>query len=65
MFYFLAHSINPLGPDVARAAGDYGTRLIATAGVLNLLCVLEAFQIGLQRRSKGVGGRCSIIFRRW
>ena len=47
IFYFLAHSDYPAGPDVSRAAGDYGTRLIATAGVLNLLCVLEAFQIGL------------------
>jgi hypothetical protein len=46
IFYFLAHAINPAGADVSHAAGDYGTRLIATAGVLNLLCVLEAFQIG-------------------
>jgi len=46
IFYFLAHVINPAGPDVSRAAGDYGTRMVASAGVLNLLCVLEAFQIG-------------------
>jgi TM2 domain-containing membrane protein YozV len=52
VFYFLARTINAAGPDVSRAAGDYGTRLIATAGVLNLLCVLEAFQIGLHRDGK-------------
>ena len=52
VFYFLAHTIDAAGPDVSRAAGDYGTRLIATAGVLNLLCVLEAFQIGLHRDGK-------------
>lgn len=52
VFYFAAHSINSAGPDVSRAAGDYGTRLIATAGVLNLLCALEAFQIGLHREVK-------------
>ena len=52
IFYFLAHRINPLGSDVSRAAGDYGTRLIATAGVLNLLCALEAFQIGLHQDRK-------------
>ena len=52
VFYFLAHTINAAGPDVSRAAGDYGTRLIATAGVLNLLCVLEAFQIGLHQDRK-------------
>src|SRR5579872_1385619 len=34
VFYFFAHAINSAGPDVSRAAGDYGTRLIATAGVL-------------------------------
>ena len=52
VFYFLAHTINAAGPDVSRAAGDYGTRLIATAGVLNLLCVLEAYQLGLHREVK-------------
>lgn len=46
IFYFLAGAINPAGPNVAIAAGDYGTRLFATAGVLNFLCVLELLQIG-------------------
>ena len=45
MFYFLAHTIEKSGPDVSRAAGDYGTRLIATAGVLNMLFVLDALEI--------------------
>lgn len=49
IFYFLAHNINPAGADISRAAGDYGTRMFATAGVLNLLCVLEVFQIGMGR----------------
>lgn len=52
VFYFFAHAINPAGADVSRAAGDYGTRLIATAGVLNLLCVLEAYQLGFHREVK-------------
>jgi hypothetical protein len=52
IFYFLAGAINPAGADVSRAAGDYGTRLFATAGVLNLLCVLEAFHIGLGHESE-------------
>ena len=51
-FYFFAHAINAAGPDVSRAAGDYGTRLIATAGVLNLLFVLEAYQLGLHREAR-------------
>jgi hypothetical protein len=41
----LAHTIEKTGPDVSRAAGDYGTRLIATAGVLNMLFVLDALEI--------------------
>lgn len=52
IFYFLSHTINSAGPDVSRAAGDNGTRLIATAGVLNMLCMLEAFQIGLGRKNE-------------
>jgi len=52
VFYFLAQRIDVAGPDVSHAAGDYGTRLIATAGVLNMLCVLEAFELGLRRRER-------------
>ncbi len=51
IFYFLSHTINAAGPDVSRAAGDNGTRLIATAGVLNMLCILEAIQIGLGHKN--------------
>ena len=46
IFYFLARQIQTAGPDVAHAAGDYGTRLFAAAGMLNLLTVLEAFDLG-------------------
>ena len=50
-FYFLAHTIQAAGPDVAHATGDYGTRMFATAGMLNLLTVLEAYEIGRGRRT--------------
>jgi len=50
-FYFLAHLIQTTGPDVAHATGDYGTRMFATAGMLNLLTVLEAYEIGRGRRT--------------
>ena len=53
LFYFLAGTINPAGGDVSRASGDYGTRLIATAGVLNLLFVLEVLQIGFGSKEEG------------
>jgi hypothetical protein len=51
VFYFLAHTIQSAGPDVAHASGDYGTRMFATAGMLNLLTALEAYEIGRGRRA--------------
>lgn len=50
VFHYLSHFIEAAGPDVSRAAGDDGTRLIAAAGVLNLLTVIEAFEIGRGKR---------------
>jgi hypothetical protein len=49
-FYFLARMVDNGGPDVSRAAGDYGTRFFATAGVLNLLCVLDALEITARKK---------------
>jgi len=48
--YFLARLVENGGPDVSRAAGDYGTRFFATAGVLNLLCVLDAYEIATRKK---------------
>lgn len=45
IFYFLSHFIQTAGPDVAHATGDYGTRMLAAAGMLNLLTILEAYDI--------------------
>jgi len=43
-FYFFARAIETGGADVSHADGDYGTRLLATAGVLNLLAALHAYE---------------------
>ncbi len=51
VFYFVARLIQNGGPDVSHAAGDYGTRLFATAGVLNLLCALDAHEIARGRKT--------------
>jgi len=51
VFYFLARFLEAPGPDISRAAGDYGTRFIAAAGVVNLLGVLDACAIASWRRS--------------
>jgi len=50
-FYFLARSLEKRGPDVSHAAGDYGTRFLATAGVLNLLAALHAFEAARGRKA--------------
>jgi hypothetical protein len=50
-FYVFAQSIWHVIPDMAHASGDYGTRMFAAAGVLNLLAVLEAFEIGSGQRT--------------
>ncbi len=43
-FYFVARSLETKGPDVSHSGGDYGTRFLATAGVLNLLAALHAYE---------------------
>ncbi|MGH9650989.1 MAG: DUF6677 family protein [Terriglobales bacterium] len=49
-FYLVARSLQPTGSDVSHAEGDYGTRFLATAGVLNLLCALHAFETARGRK---------------
>ena len=50
VFYLVSRFLESSGPDVSRAAGDYGTRFVATAGVLNMVCLLEAYEIARGRR---------------
>jgi hypothetical protein len=49
-FYFVARSLETNGSDVSNADGDYGTRFLATAGVLNLLCALHAYETARGRK---------------
>ncbi|HXQ25507.1 MAG TPA: DUF6677 family protein [Candidatus Acidoferrales bacterium] len=51
VFYFLPRFLEASGPDISRATGDYGTRFIAAAGIVNLLGVLDAYAIASRRRS--------------
>jgi hypothetical protein len=44
VFYFVARAMESSGADVSHAQGDYGTRFLATAGVLNLLAALHAYE---------------------
>jgi hypothetical protein len=50
-FYFVAKALEPAGPDVSHANGDYGTRLLATAGVLNMLAALHAYEVARARKA--------------
>lgn len=50
VLYFLARFLESAGPDISRALGDYGTRLIAAAGIVNLLGVIDAYGIARGRR---------------
>jgi hypothetical protein len=50
-FYFVAKSLEKNGPDVSHADGDYGTRFLAAAGVLNLLAALHAYEAARGRKA--------------
>ena len=50
VFYLLARSVSGGAADVSHAMGDYGTRLFAAAGVLNLLCALDAREVARGRK---------------
>jgi hypothetical protein len=47
ILYFTWKLFETAGPDTARAAGDYGTRFIATAGVLNVLTAFDAYAVAI------------------
>jgi hypothetical protein len=50
-FYFVARAAESAGPDVSHSTGDYGTRFLATAGVLNLLAALHAYEAARGRKA--------------
>jgi hypothetical protein len=51
VFYFGAKYVEHNGSDVSHAQGDYGTRFLATAGVLNLLAALHAYEAARGRKA--------------
>jgi len=50
-FYLAARALERDGADVSHAEGDYGTRFLATAGVLNLLAALHAYEAARGRKA--------------
>ena len=49
-FYLIARSLEKNGADVSHADGDYGTRFLAAAGVLNILAALHAYEVARGRK---------------
>jgi hypothetical protein len=50
-FYLAARMLETNGSDVSHADGDYGTRFMAAAGVLNLLAALHAYEAARGRKA--------------
>jgi hypothetical protein len=50
-FYLVARTLEANGSDVSHADGDYGTRFMAAAGVLNLLAALHAYEAARGRKA--------------
>jgi hypothetical protein len=49
-FYFLSRVFESAGADLSHSAGDYGTRLIAAAGIVNIVAIIDAYEIAGRRR---------------
>ncbi|MBS1874244.1 MAG: hypothetical protein JSU00_13590 [Acidobacteria bacterium] len=50
LFYFLATWLGYNQPDVAGHVHDYGTKFLVAAGLLNILAMVDAFEIATGRK---------------
>jgi len=50
ILYFLTVWLGYAQPDVAGHVHDYGTKFLVAAGLLNLLAMVDAFEIATQRK---------------
>jgi len=50
IFYFLSIWLGYAQPDVAGHVHDYGTKFLVAAGLLNLLGMVDAFEIATGRK---------------
>jgi len=51
MLYFLTTWLGYAQPDMAGAVHDYGTKFLVTAGLLNVLAMVDAYEIAGGRKS--------------
>ena len=50
IFYLMSVWLGYAQPDVAGAVHDYGTKFLVTAGLLNILAMVDAFDIAVRRK---------------
>ncbi len=50
IFYLLSVWLGYAQPEVAGAVNDYGTKFLVTAGLLNILAMVDAFEIAAGRK---------------
>jgi len=50
VFYFFSVWMGYAQPDVAGHAHDYGTKFLVTAGLMNVLAMVDAFEIAVGRK---------------
>lgn len=50
LFYFLATWLGYSAPDVAGYSPDYGSKLLVAAGLLNVLAMVDAYEIATRQK---------------
>jgi hypothetical protein len=50
IFYFAAAMFGYNAPDIAGAVHDYGTKFLVTAGLLNILAMVDAYEIAIGKK---------------
>ena len=51
ILYFLAMALGYNQPDVAGHVHDYGTKFLVAAGLLNILAMVDAYEIAIGKKS--------------
>jgi hypothetical protein len=51
IFYVLANALGYNQPDVAGHVHDYGTKFLVAAGLLNVLAMVDAYEIAVGKKS--------------
>jgi hypothetical protein len=50
ILYLLSQWLGYAQPDMAGAVHDYGTKFLVTAGLLNILAMVDTFEIAIKRK---------------